>query len=402
MAGALTRRELLRRSGLAAGALAAGPLLASCARVEPEGGAAAGSASAGGPPSGEPSASASASADFDGESITLLVYSGLTEELYREHFVPQFSALSGAEVVIDAAWTEGIARLQAAPDGEVPFDLVLTDPTQGLPAIEAGLFQPFDTARLPNAAAFAPRLLDTTVWNDGYGLPFHSSSMTLATNTSLRPEPYRTWGELLEDPPPQGVMLYTLPYMSLTTFAAMQAEQLGRPGGAAELLREDLESVLAFAVEHRDLATYYWPSTTDGVNALVQGNVAAGNIHGNGLLAPARDGSPVTGVVPEGTAAYAQLFFAVPQGVRNLDLSLAALDHVASTQFQAALAGSGEYAAAIPAVAEAQASADEAWAAAFPSTPEDFDAFTYYPYDVIVGSADRIAEVWDREVLRSA
>jgi spermidine/putrescine-binding protein len=392
----LTRRRLLRQSGILAGALGAGPLLAACARVEPEAGAGATATAAPTPP-----ATASPPGGFEGEAITLLVYSGLTEELYKQHFVPQFQAATGATATIDSAWTEGIARLEAAPEEDPPFDLVLTDPTQGLPAIAAGLFQQFDTGRIANAAAFAPQLLDTTVWEEGYGLPFHSSSMTLATNTELHPEPYRTWGELLSEPPPQGVMLYTLPYMSLSTFAAMRAEQEGDPAAGAQMLRDDLDGVLAFAVEHRDLVTYFWPSTTDGVNALVQGNVAAGNIHGNGLLAPIRDGRPVAGVVPPGTAAYAQLFFAVPRDVRNVDLSLAAMDHVASREFQEALASSGEYAAAIPEVAAAQAARDEAWAQAFPSTAEEFAALTYYPYDVYAEHADRIAEVWDREVLRS-
>ena len=69
-------------------------------------------------------------------------------------------------MTIDSAWTEGIARLEAAPDDAPPFDVVLTDPTQGLPAIEQGLFQQFDTGRVPNAAAnFHPSLLDTTVYD---------------------------------------------------------------------------------------------------------------------------------------------------------------------------------------------------------------------------------------------
>lgn len=389
----LSRRELLRRGGITAAALAGGRLLTGCAPVEQAGTPAQTDAAA-------PAASPAGGGAFDGESLTLLVYSGLTEELYQQHFVPQFKAATGADAVIDSAWTEGIARLQAAPSAAPPFDLVLTDPTQGIPAYDAGLFQEFDTGRIPNAQDWHPSLLDTTVWQQGYGLPFHSSAMTLATNTELRPDPYQTWAELLADPAAEGVMLYNLPYMSLYTYAAIMAEQDGAVGQAAALLADDVEGVLAFAVANADLATYFWPSTTDGVNAIVSGNVAAGNIHGNGLLAPLRDGEPVAGVIPPGDIAYAQLFFAIPQAVPNLDLVLAAMDHIASVEFQTALASSGEYAAAIPAVAEAQAAEDEAWAAAFPNTAEDFETLSYYPYDALAANADRIAEVWDAEVLR--
>ncbi|MEE8600188.1 ABC transporter substrate-binding protein [Euzebya tangerina] len=394
----ISRRSLLRATGLSLGAV---PLLGACASVQD-------TASSPGPESPAPATEGSASPqaagnEFDGEEITLLVYSGLTETLYRDFFVPQFEAATGASVTIDSAWTEGIARLDAAPTEAPPFDLVLTDPTQGLPAVEQGLFQQFDVDRVPNAAAnFHPNLLNATVYDEGFGIPFHSSAMTLATNTELEAEPFTTWGELLERTPERGFMLYNLSYMSLYTFAEMMAEAEGlEPGMGVALLEDDLEGVLAFAAANGDQVQFYWPSTADGVNALVNGEVAAGNIHGNGLLAPIKDGEPVQGTIPSGTDAYVQLFFSVPQNVRNVDLSLAALDHICSREFQQSLAESGEYSCAIPDIAETYAASDEVWAAAFPASEEDFANLKYYPYDVYAANADRIAEVWDNDVLRA-
>jgi spermidine/putrescine-binding protein len=382
----MSRRRFLGTSGRAALGIAAAAALGACADAD-----------RGDDAASQPGTTAGTQ-DFKGEALTMLVYSGITEQLYKRHFVPQFEAATGARVTIDAAWTEGIARLQAAPAGNPPFDAVLTDPTQGLPAIRAGLFQQFDVSRLTNAKRFAPRLLEAEVWKQGYGLPFHSSAMTLATNTSLRPEPYRTWLQLLTDPPREGVMLYNLPYISVYTFAAMKAEQEGRAGSAAQMLRDDPDSVMRFAVANRGLVKYFWTSTTDGMNALLRGEVAAGNMHGNGLLAPKRDGKPVAGVIPPGDVGYAQLFFTIPQNVRNLDLSVAAVNHVASPEFQSALAGSGEYSCAIPELAAAQAAKDPEWAAAFPHTPEDFAALSYYPYEALANES--ITRTWEREVLR--
>jgi putative spermidine/putrescine transport system substrate-binding protein len=410
----LSRRDLIRHAGLALGAV---PILGACASVEePGGGATAGptarptatgtgaaSATAAPPASASPT-EAAAGPDLSGRSVTLLVYSGLTETLYRDLFVPQFAQRTGASVTIDAAWTEGIARLEAAPSDAPPFDLVLTDPTQGLPAVEQGLFQRFDTSLVPNAAAnFHPNLLDATIYTEGYGIPFHSSAMTLATNTELVPEPLTTWGQLFTRTPEQGIMLYSIPYMSLYTFAEALAEADGMPpGSGAELLEQDLAGVLDFAAANADKVTYFWPSTTDGVTALVNGDVAAGNIHGNGLLTPIKEGAPVTGVIPPGTEAYAQLFFAVPAGVEeNLDVALAALDHICSREFQQALAESGEYACAVPDIAEAYGRTDEVWAAAFPSSAQEFEDLRYYPYDVLAENAEEITRRWDAEVLRA-
>ncbi len=58
--------------------------------------------------------------DFAGQSLTALVYSGINENTWRKHFVPQFEAATGAKVVIDAAWTEGIAKLKTAPGTRRP------------------------------------------------------------------------------------------------------------------------------------------------------------------------------------------------------------------------------------------------------------------------------------------
>lgn len=391
----LSRRELLRHGGLALGAV---PLLGACAGDSDDPAA----SGVGAPATRVASEPGSTGGDFDDEEVTLLVYSGLTENLYRDFFVPQFEAISGASVTIDSAWTEGIARLDAAPTDSPPFDLVLTDPTQGLPAVEQGLFQPFDVDRIPNAAAnFHPNLLDATVYDQGFGIPFHSSAMTLATNTDLVAGPFTSWNQLLTETPERGFMLYNLSYMSLYTFAEMMAEAEGlEPGMGVALLTDDLDGVLAFAAKNGDQVSYYWPSTADGVNALVNGEVAAGNIHGNGLLTPIEEGAPVTGTVPPGTDAYVQLFFAVPQNVANLELSLAALDHICSRQFQQSLAESGEYSCAVPDIAEAYAATDPVWAQAFPSSAEHFENLRYYPYDVYAANAEKIAEVWDNEVLR--
>lgn len=384
----ISRRTFLGRSGQVALGVAAAAALGGCAEAD-QGDVQ--SATQGG--STTPPGQA-----FKGESLTILVYSGLTETLYKKHFVPQFEAATGAKAIIESAWTEGIARLQAAAASNPPFDVVLNDPTQGAPAIKAGLFQQFDVSRITNAKRFAPRLLEADVWKQGYALPFHSSAMSLATNTSLRPQPYRTWLELLTQPPEGGVMLYNLPYMSVYTFAAMKAEQDGKVGTAAQMLRDDPDSVLQFAIANRSLVKYFWTSTTDGMNALLKGEVAAGNMHGNGVLTPKREGKPVVAVRPKGDIGYAQLWFAIPQKVRNLELSIAALNHIASPEFQGALAGSGEYACAIPELAATQAAKDPEWAAAFPNTAADFAELSYYPYEAL--ARESIAKTWDREVLR--
>ena len=338
--------------------------------------------------------------DFKGQTLTALVYSGINENTWRKFFVPQFEAATGAKVVIDAAWTEGIAKLKTAPAGQAPFDLLMTDPMQGYPSIDEGLFRKVDFKSIPNMSRFHKRILQGRVYQEQWGVPFISSAMTLGWNTEAIPGGLQSWSQLLEAPARGNMMLYTLFYMSLYSFAAMKAARENAVGKAAEMCMSDIDGVLRFAKENKEAVKYWWPSTADAVNSLARKNVIAGNIHGNGLLAPMRDKRPVAGVIPKGDVAYVQLFLVVPKNARNPALAEAALNHYCSEEFQGALAQTGELPANIPAIAQAYGQKDPVWANAYPDTQAEFDALQYYPYDAYFKHLDKIRTTWEREVIR--
>src|SRR5262245_45000431 len=99
-----TRRAFLRTVGAGAAALAAG-----CRKSSPR-------------------------------TLTVFVYSGL-DEIFQKHFAEPFEARTGAKVVIDAGWWDPVGKLKASPKGRPAYDLVLTDATQGYPAIKGGMFR---------------------------------------------------------------------------------------------------------------------------------------------------------------------------------------------------------------------------------------------------------------------
>lgn len=395
--GQISRRRILQGGAAAAGFAALGSgFLAACARVE-EG---AGGQNPGGA-SPSPQATSGTSGDFEGRTLTILTYSGINETVWRDNFAPQFKEATGADVIVDAAWTEGIAQLQTAGDSP-PFQIMMTDPMQGYPARDEGLFRNIDLGALDNLNKFHPNIVQGRAVEEEFAVPFISSAMTLAWNTERVPEGLERWGQLLDSPLRGDMMLYNLYYMSLYTFAAIRADVEGAVGSASDMVRDDLDGVLAFAKENRDAVSYWWPSTADAVNALIGGNVSAGNIHGNGLLAPARDGEPVAGTIPEGDVAYVQLFLAVPAGVSDdeMDIVQAALNHYCSEEFQRAVAETGELPSQIPAIAKEYGAEHEEWAAAYPNTSEEFDALAYYPYEAYFADRQKIEETWDREILR--
>src|SRR5262249_21640731 len=112
---------------------------------------------------------------YAGQTLRVFIYSGAWEKTFRESFVPRFQAMTGATVVPDPGWWDSIPKLKASPPGQPAFDLVLTDATQGYPAIREGMFQKIDMNRIPNKTKLAQSVLNNWVHNDGYGIPFPES-----------------------------------------------------------------------------------------------------------------------------------------------------------------------------------------------------------------------------------
>ena len=357
----VSRRRFIQVGGTLAGAAVVGSALAACgdatATVAPAVTTAITTTAAGA------TTSSTAALPFAGRTITLFVYSGLTENTFRDVFAPAFEKATGAKVVLSPGWWDSAAKLKASPDDQPPFDLIETDPTQGFPGIRDGLFQKIDLAKVPNAKSFAPQILDTYVYKDGWGVPFLSSAMTLCWHKELVPEGLKKWSDLFSDGLKGKIMMYNSYYLSLYTFAVAKVEMDGKPGTAKAEMENNLDGVLQFAKDKREWVKYWWPTTADGVNALLQKNVSAGNIHGNGLIAPIRDNKPVGFTVPDNDQAYVQLFFVVPKTTKNKDLAEAAINFFASEQNQRDFGlKTGELSVNIPSVAAEVAPKQNIWA----------------------------------------
>jgi spermidine/putrescine-binding protein len=391
----LERRRLLQAMGVGLGALALGGLGA-CKRgadaagaAEGAGGAqAAGGAAAGGKP-------------FAGQTLRVFVYAGAWEKGFREAFVPRFEQATGAKVVVDPGWWDSIPKLKASPKGQPAFDLVLTDATQGYPAIREGLFAQLDMARLPQVRNVAASALDSWVVRERYGVTFPESVMTLGYHRELVPFEPTGWGDLMREEVRGKLGLYNSFYMSLFTFAAMKAAADGKPGTAAQLMAADLPGVMAFAREQRGRVKYWWPTSTDMALNLGQRNCALGNMHSSDMLVALRSRKELAAVVPAADRAFVQLMWVVPSDTPRKDLAHAAIDTLFSEPVQEGFARGGN-GTALPAVARRVAAADPAWAAVYPSSEEELARVAYYPYDAYAKDWDAITAQWDAQVLRKA
>lgn len=334
-------------------------------------------------------------------NLKIFVYAGAHEATMREVFVPRFELAVGAGVTLYPGWWDGMPKLKAASESDPPFDLMITDATQGYPAAREGLFASLDLTRIPNHKALAPASLDNWIFRDGHGLPYPDSVMTLAYNRKSITEPPRGWADLLRQDLAGQIGLYNHFYMSLFTFAAMMADREGQPGTAHDLITKRIDDVFAFAQQHRRTVGFWWPTTTEMILALNDRTVSAGNMHSPEYLQAMRDAPELAAVVPAHDRAMVQVFWAIPAGTRNKELAEQAIDLLFCHEVQLEFARRG-MATPRPDTAAQMALEDPLWKTLYPSTDEQFRALRYYPYDVYAADWDDLADRWDRTVLREA
>ena len=374
----LTRRDFIRRSTAAsAGVVAASQL-------------------------GIWGADVQAAQDFKGEKLRIFTYAGAWGDQFTKNFAPLFKELTGAELIVELGWWDSIPKLKASPPGNPAFDLIMTDATQGYPAIREGLFQKVNMDNVPNAGKFAREVMTNWVVEEGWGVTWPDAAQTGVFNTEdVKAAPAR-WSQLLDPKYDDKLGMYNSFYFSLFTFACMMVDQEGNAGTARDVCNSDLEKVLDFAKSQRDRVNYWWPSSSDMALNLVQKNVIIGNIHSVDAFTPVREGEPIGVFVPEKDRASFQALWLVSKDTKKNDLAEKAIDIFCSEQFQEIYASDGGFPTAIPTVAEKVGARDELWAQINPYKPEHFKNVGYYPYDAYFAQWDHIVEVWDKEVLRKS
>jgi spermidine/putrescine-binding protein len=335
----------------------------------------------------------------DQPTLRVFVYSGGLEKTLRSAFVSRLEEQTGAKVILDPGWWDSIPKLKASPPRQPAFDLVLTDATQGYPAIREGLFQKIDLERIPNRKNVNPAVLDNWVYKEGYGITFPDSVMTLAYHKELVPFTPSKWDDLLDDRVRGKVALYNSFYMSLYTFACMKVAQVGKPGTAHAEVHNNLQGVLDFARKHRDRVKFWWPTSTDMSLSLTRKDCALGNMHSTEMMRTLKNTTELGAVVPLEDRAFTQLMWVVPTGTQRKELAETAINLLFSEDVQRAFTRQG-CATPLLSVAKEAAAEDPLWKQLYPSTEEQLKSLQYYPYDAYAKDWDAIVKFWDEQVLR--
>lgn len=334
------------------------------------------------------------------DELRVFVYAGGHEKTMRAVFLPRFEALTGAKVALHSGWWDSMAKLKSAPAHDPPFDLMITDATQGYPAAREGLFAPIDLNAVPNHKSLAVAALDNWVFRERLGLTYPDAVQTIAYYKSTSETAPSRWADLLRPNLSGKIGLYNHFYMSLYTFACAMADMEGKPGTAAAIVQERTDDLFRFARQHRGQVGLWWPNTTDMMLALVNKRVLAGNMHSPEYLQALREKPELGAVVPDHDRAMVQVFWAIPAGTPRKSLAHVALNLLFSHEVQLEFARSG-MATSRSDTAQTMAIEDPAWKTIYPSTADQFQNLRYYPYEFYASHWDELADRWERTVLRT-
>lgn len=335
-----------------------------------------------------------------GERLNIFTYAGAWGDMMKTYLRPMFEKETGAKMVLDLGWWDSIPKLKASPPGKPAFDLIMTDATQGYPAIREGLFQKVNWNNIPNSTNFTPEVLNNWVANEGWGVTWPDAAQTGVYLKKRVKNPPVRWADLLRKEFDGKLGMYNSFYFSLFTFTCMKVDKEGRAGTAREEMARDIDGCLEFAREQSSRVGYWWPSSSDMAFNLLQENVHIGNIHSVDIYQVIKEGKPVGVFVPDQDRAHFQALWLISKDTKKKALAESAINIFCSEEFQTLYASKGGFPTMIPSVAASVAKEDPVWALVNPYTDEHFKNVGYYPYDPYFKHWDKIVSFWDKKVLR--
>ncbi|HEU4355931.1 MAG TPA: extracellular solute-binding protein, partial [Actinomycetota bacterium] len=179
----ISRRELLRRGGLAAGALSLGGLLAACGSEPPA------------EPSGQTGGSPTPQS-IEGAKIKVSTYGGFFEENFAKMY-PAFTDETGVEVesIAEPTSEAWVVQLQQAIDAGAPppADVSMLSGVGIQRAIKGDILVTYDQAAIPQATNLAEGYIRTDAAGKVAGVGGVSWYITLVSNTDRVAESPDSW-----------------------------------------------------------------------------------------------------------------------------------------------------------------------------------------------------------------
>jgi putative spermidine/putrescine transport system substrate-binding protein len=328
---AISRRELLRRGGIAVGVLSIPGLLAACGSEPPAetGGGGATAATGAESPTPQP---------IEGANIKVSTYGGFFEENFAT-FYPAFNKETGVEVESISQPTSEVwvVQLQQATDAGAPppADVSMLSGVGIQRAINGEILATYDQAAIPQAANLAEGYVRLDPAGMVAGVGGVSWYITLVSNTERVAESPDTWTAFW-DPQWQDELAllknaansYLIEICAVCFFGGYDI--LGTQDGVTQVLTKLQEVKPNVKLWFRDEA--------QAQQAFNTGEVSLGQFYHDITTYAASQGEPLRSVFPTEGAILDSGFWAISKTTENVTACQAFIDYMCRPEIQAELA----------------------------------------------------------------
>jgi putative spermidine/putrescine transport system substrate-binding protein len=328
---AISRRELLRRGGIAVGVLSIPGLLAACGSeppAEPEGG---GTTAATGAESPTPQ-------PIEGAKIKVSTYGGFFEENFAT-FYPAFTKETGVEVesISEPTSEVWVVQLQQATDAGAPppADVSRLSGVGIQRAINGEILATYDQAAIPQAANLAEGYMRLDPAGMVAGVGGVSWYITLVSNTERVAESPDTWTAFWDTQWQNELALlknaansYLIEICAVCYF------------GGYDILetQEGVTQVLTKLQEVKPNVKLWFRDEAQAQQAFNTGEVSLGQFYHDITTYAASQGEPLRSVFPTEGAILDSGFWAISKTTENVTACQAFIDYMCRPEIQAELA----------------------------------------------------------------
>lgn len=253
--------------------------------------------------------------------VVMCVWGGGGALVWRESFVPDFTAATGIPVRI--AEVPNPAGALRSPVANTQYNLALVTYFEAIELSRAGLIDTFAPSDLPGLQEVDPNYHPRTRDGRIAGVPIYFTVYGIAFNTSLaKAEDFASWNNLADRRWRQKIAITRPVYAASYDLVIMSKARGGDVRNVApgmELLR---------AVAENSLTTY---SSLAHMNALLtRAEVAAVPYYGSRVWSLRRQGAnDIDIVLPNEGVLMLPYVVVAPKGARNKEASLRWLNHIA-------------------------------------------------------------------------
>jgi putative spermidine/putrescine transport system substrate-binding protein len=326
---AISRRELLRRGGIAVGVLSIPGLLAACGSEPPAEGGGTTAATGAESPTPQP---------IEGAKIKVSTYGGFFEENFAT-FYPAFTKETGVEVesISEPTSEVWVVQLQQATDAGAPppADVSMLSGVGIQRAIKGEILATYDQAAIPQAANLAEGYVRLDPAGMVAGVGGVSWYITLVSNTERVAESPDTWTAFWD---PQWQNELALLKNAANSYLIEICAVCYFDGYDILETQDGVTQVLTKLQEVKPNVKLWFRDEAQAQQAFNTGEVSLGQFYHDITTYAASQGEPLRSVFPTEGAILDSGFWAISKTTENVTACQAFIDYMCRPEIQAELA----------------------------------------------------------------